>query len=87
MHTSVRPAGGVRNPIGFRQRIRRLQGSAVQLDLRTFDEDLAAIVELEGSIRALSDADLRDRWHGIRREVARRPRFPRGSNAGVRPGS
>ena len=70
MDTSVRQAVGVRNTIGFRQRIRRLQGSPVQLDLRTFDEDLAAIVELEGSILALSNGDLRDRWHSIRREVA-----------------
>ena len=70
MDTSVRQAVSVRNTIGFRQRIRRLQGSPVQLDLRTFDEDLAAIVELEGSILALSNGDLRDRWHSIRREVA-----------------
>ena len=66
MDASVRPGTRVRNTIGFRQRLRRLQGSPVQFDLSALDKDLAAIGELEASIAALSNDALRERWHGVR---------------------
>ena len=66
MDAFVRPGGRVRNTIGFRQRIRRLQGSPVQFDLSALDKDLAAIGQLEPSIAALSDDAVGERWRGVR---------------------
>ena len=66
MDALVRPGARVRNTIGFRQRIRRLQGSAVQFDLSALDKNLAAIDQLGASIAALSDDALREQWRGVR---------------------
>jgi preprotein translocase subunit SecA len=56
----------VRNPIGFRRRLARLQGSSVDFDLRSYDRPLAEIEGLEGELRALEDAALRDRADRLR---------------------
>ena len=72
MDAVVRPAAGVRNPIGFRQRIRRLQGAPIQFDLRAFEATLAAITRLEPSLTTLSDRALGDRWRELRSTVATR---------------
>ena len=72
MDASVRPAVGVRNTIGFHQRIRRLRGSPVQRDLRAFDGDLGAITGLEVAIRALSSRDIEERWRDLRKEAVAR---------------
>jgi len=69
MDASVRPEARVRNRIGFRQRIRRLQGSPVQFDLSALDQDLAVIGQLEASIAALSDHAFRERWRGVRQRA------------------
>jgi preprotein translocase subunit SecA len=69
MDASVRPRVGVRNVIGFRQRIRRLQGSPVQFDLSGLDHDLASIGQLGASIAALSDETLRERWRTVHDRV------------------
>jgi preprotein translocase subunit SecA len=58
METPLNLAHGVRNPIGWRQRLSRLQGAAVRFDLRRFDDDLAAVAGYEDSLRCLSDEDL-----------------------------
>ena len=72
MHASVRPDVGVHNTIGFHQRIRRLRGSPVQLDLRAFDDDLGAIAGLEVAIRALSSRGIEERWRDLRKEAVAR---------------
>ena len=70
MDASARPAAGVRNTIGFRQRIRRLQGSPIQFDLSAFEGTLAAINRLEPSLTTLSDRALIERWRELRDTVA-----------------
>src|SRR5262245_28922671 len=70
MDVFVRPTAGVRNTIGFRQRIRRLQGAPIQLDLSAFEGTLAAITRLEPSLKALSDRALGERWRELRDAVA-----------------
>jgi len=72
MDASARPAAGVRNTIGFRQRIRRLQGSPIQFDLSAFEGTLAAINRLEPSLTTLSDRALVERWRELRDTVAMR---------------
>ena len=70
MDASARPAAGVRNTIGFRQRIRRLQGSPIQFDLSAFEGTLAAINRLGPSLTTLSDRALVERWCELRDTVA-----------------
>jgi preprotein translocase subunit SecA len=54
-----------------------LQGSPVQFDLSVLDKDLAAIGQLEGSIAALSEDALRERWRAVReRAVTSSPPDP-----------
>jgi len=72
MDAPVRPAAGVRNTIGFRQRIRRLQGAPIQFDLSAFEGAVAAINRLEASLTTLSDHALGDRWRELRESVAMR---------------
>jgi hypothetical protein len=43
----------IRNPIGFRDRLDRLRGSTVELDLRPYDEPLAAISEAGSALAEL----------------------------------
>jgi preprotein translocase subunit SecA len=56
----------VRNQIGWRERLARLQGSAVQFDLRYFDEPLREINRLEDDIRLLSDRSLEEHARELR---------------------
>ena len=69
---SVRPDAGVRNTIGLRQRIRRLQGSPIQFDLSAFETRLGAINRIEPSLTSQSDRALGDRWRELRDTVALR---------------
>ena len=59
--------GAVRNPVGWRDRLARLRGEPVEVDLRAYDADLAAINELDDEIRRSSDDALvtrADAWRG-----------------------
>ena len=56
----------VRNRIGWRQRLQRLQGSSVQLDLRAFDEPLGEINSLEPDVQALADPAIEGRMRELR---------------------
>ena len=55
MIASPRAVPRVRNRIGWRQRLARLGGSPVELDLRAFDEPLADILRLGPDVADLSD--------------------------------
>ena len=48
----------VRNRIGWRQRLARIQGSSVDFDLRDFDGTLADILAQEADLERLQDDDL-----------------------------
>ena len=56
----------VRNRIGWRQRLARLGGSPVDLDLRGFDAPLAAVREIERGLAELSDAAITERAGALR---------------------
>ena len=56
----------LRNPFGWRQRLARLQGSPVIVDLRAYDEVLSKIGDLEPEIEQLSDDALAARVRGCR---------------------
>jgi preprotein translocase subunit SecA len=56
----------IRNRIGWRQRLGRLQGSAIHFDLRAFDESLDGINRLEPAVHALSDPALEGRMRELR---------------------
>jgi preprotein translocase subunit SecA len=58
--------GPVRNPIGLRQRLDRLRGVPVDLDLSAYDAPLAAIGAAEEELRRLADGDLQARMWGLR---------------------
>jgi preprotein translocase subunit SecA len=59
----------IRNVIGLEERLARLRGSPVELDLSPFDETLAGIGGLEASMRTLSDAALAERGRGLARDA------------------
>lgn len=59
----------VRNRVGWRDRLARMQGSKVDLDLRAYDEPLAEINALEDALTSLSDGDLESRARAIRERV------------------
>jgi preprotein translocase subunit SecA len=48
----------IRNVIGFEERLARLRGSSIDLDLSCYDRALAAIADLEPSLGTLSDTEL-----------------------------
>lgn len=56
----------VRNHIGWRQHLSRLQGSAVRFELATYDAPLADINGLETAVRASSDAQIEARARELR---------------------
>ena len=56
----------VRNTIGWRQRLARLQGSPVVFDLSTYDPPLAEINRLGVGIERLSDAEIQARARDLR---------------------
>ena len=66
MTAALRVGPRVRNPIGWRQRLARLGGSPVDLDLRAFDEPLADIARLEDEVAGLSDAQITRRGAELR---------------------
>ena len=55
-----------RNPIGWRQRIQRLQSSAIQFDLRAYDSALERIAELEPELARSTDAQLKTQAGDLR---------------------
>ena len=59
----------VRNRIGWRERLARVQGSAVRFDLRRYDAPLAEICELEKATRGVPDRDLEARFGELRRRA------------------
>ena len=59
----------VRNRIGWRQRLARLGGSPVDLDLRDLDAPLGAVREIERDLAELSDAALAERAEVLRRRA------------------
>ena len=59
----------VRNAIGFRDRLARLRGSTVELDLRSYDGPLAEIDRREEELARLSDADLQARARALRSDA------------------
>jgi preprotein translocase subunit SecA len=62
----------LRNRIGWRQRLARLQGSPVTFDLSAFDEPLAEIERLGGGVAQLSDHDLERRARDLRQRAGDR---------------
>ena len=66
MAASPRVGPRVRNRIGWRQRLARLGGSPVELDLRAFDEPLADIARLEEEVAGLSDDRIMQRAAELR---------------------
>jgi preprotein translocase subunit SecA len=56
--TAFVSTGTVANRRGWKHYIARLQGSTVQFDLRRYESPLAAIAELEGACRQLSDQEI-----------------------------
>ncbi len=56
----------VRNPFGWRERLARLQGSAVQFDLRAYDQPLNIINSLESELLGLSSEQFAERVREIR---------------------
>ena len=60
----------VRNQIGWRDRLARIQGSPVELDLRSYDGPLGEIDALEDAFTKLSDGDIESRALAIREQAA-----------------
>jgi len=61
----VRPQADVRNRIGWKERLSRLRGGAVQYDLQRYDTELAAMTRMEHELRVLSDQRLQDRASAV----------------------
>ena len=66
MAGSPRVGPRVRNRAGWRQRLARLRGSPVDLDLRAFDEPLAEIARIEHDVAGLSDEQVAERAAELR---------------------
>ena len=66
MAGSPRVGPRVRNRAGWRQRLARLRGSPVDLDLRAFDEPLAEIARIEHDVAGLSDEQVTERAAELR---------------------
>jgi len=60
---------GIRNPVGWRDRLARLRGSAVQLDLAFCDAPLAAIEALGRGLDQETDEELIARGRSLRAEA------------------
>jgi preprotein translocase subunit SecA len=56
----------VRNRIGWRHRLARIQGSSIDFDLRDFDAPLAAIIAQEAELERLADGDIDARATDLR---------------------
>ena len=57
------------HPVGWRQRLARLRGSAVAFDLSAFDRPLDAINALAAETAALSDQELEGRARALRQQI------------------
>ena len=66
MTAARRSRSPVRNRIGWRQRLARLGGSPVDLDLRGFDAPLEAVREIERDLAELSDGAIAERAGDLR---------------------
>jgi preprotein translocase subunit SecA len=60
---------GIRNRIGWRQWLGRLQGSPIDLNLLAYDTPLTEINALEAGLTTLSDDDLQERARDLRRRA------------------
>ncbi len=60
----------VRNHMDWRDRLARMRGSSVELDLRSYDEPLAGIDALEGAVMKLPDGEIESRGRDVREQVA-----------------
>jgi preprotein translocase subunit SecA len=69
--TSRSPAAApqIRNPIGFRQRLARLQGATVDLDLGAYDAPLLEVNRLEPEMAAHRDPGLAECARGLSAEA------------------
>jgi preprotein translocase subunit SecA len=61
----------VRNRIGLRKRIARLQGSTIDLDLQEYDRPLESVNNLEAHVRSMSDAAIGRRGRELRGDALR----------------
>jgi preprotein translocase subunit SecA len=61
----------VRNTIGWRQRLARIQGSPVAFDLRAYDQELAEINGLAGMVEQLSDPEIEAQARALRDRAPR----------------
>jgi len=57
---------GVRNRVGWPERLARLRGSSVEFDLRSYEQPLAEIERVGRELTALTDDALRERARGVR---------------------
>jgi preprotein translocase subunit SecA len=69
VESSVTEPPQIRNQIGWRDRLSRLRGSNVQLDLREYDQPLDDITRLEAELRSHSDDALTARARALREAV------------------
>jgi preprotein translocase subunit SecA len=63
---SPNPRHRVQSPIGWRQRLARLQGSPVAFDLRAYADELAEIGRLGQDVERLSDGEIEARARELR---------------------
>jgi preprotein translocase subunit SecA len=56
----------VQSPIGWRQRLARLEGSPVAFDLRAYDQELAEITRIGKDVESLSDGEIEARARELR---------------------
>src|SRR5205085_10583085 len=59
----------VRNPIGWRQRLARFQGSPVAFDLRVYDQEVSEINRLGRDAEHLSDREIEARARALREQA------------------
>ena len=63
----------VQNPIGWRQRLARFQGSPVAFDLRAYDEEVAEINRLGTSVEQLTAGEIEARARDLRARAGGSP--------------
>ena len=66
MKTSAVSHGVVATRLGWKDYIRRLQGSTIRFDLSRYDAPVATITNLENDCRALSDQEILNRSRALR---------------------
>jgi preprotein translocase subunit SecA len=69
--TSTASPQPLSNRTGWRDRLHRLQGSTVRLDLTRYQSDVNAIAALEAALRSVSDQDITSRSQALREQAGR----------------